>query len=150
MSDYTNKDIKDIPVEGENGYRLILAFIDKKAIDRARIFTTIILTGGALAVLAFVWLWLFPPSNMALLIFLASLAILTSAVSVILVIVYMILLIMTMQTGKPYISFPSLGLVKRVIRVKDAFLEKVPPDEREEAKKIIEYWESRLKEGDEV
>ncbi|UZN22720.1 hypothetical protein GM182_02060 [bacterium 3DAC] len=141
MSDFTNKN---------DSYRLLLAFIDKKAIGRARLLTVIIATGGALSLIAFLWLWLLPPSNMAVLIFLASLAVITAGVSIVLVIVYLVLLVMTMNTGKPYIAFPTLSVVKRVIHVKDAFIDSLPPEDRPRAREIIEYWEKTLYDGGEV
>ncbi len=137
-------------LERKDSYRLLLAFIDKKAIDRARLLTVIIATGGVLSLLSFLWLWLFPPSNMTFMMFLTSLAVITAGVSVLLVIVYLVLLIMTMNTGKPYIAFPTLSVVKRVLRVKDAFLESLPPEDRQRGEELIAYWEKTLYDGGEA
>ncbi len=137
-------------LERKDSYRLLLAFIDKKAIDRARLLTVIIATGGVLSLLSFLWLWLFPPSNMTFMMFLTSLAVITAGVSVLLVIVYLVLLIMTMNTGKPYIAFPTLSVVKRVLRVKDAFLESLSPEDRQRGEELIAYWEKTLYDGGEA
>ncbi len=137
-------------LERKDSYRLLLAFIDKKAIDRARLLTVIIATGGVLSLLSFLWLWLFPLSNMTFMMFLTSLAVITAGVSVLLVIVYLVLLIMTMNTGKPYIAFPTLSVVKRVLRVKDAFLESLSPEDRQRGEELIAYWEKTLYDGGEA
>jgi len=136
MSDYTSK--------GNNSFKLLLAFIDKNAIMRARLFMAIIGVGAFLSIMSFLWLWLFPPSNMAVLIFLASLAVLTAAVSVIVVVIYMVLLIMTVNTGKPYIAFPSMSIVRRVLAVEDALLMELEGEDREKAKALIDYWKKTL------
>ncbi len=126
-----------------------MAFIDKRAIWRAKLIVALIAVGGIMSFASFVWLWLFPPSNMSLLIIIAALGTITAIASIILVVVYLVLLIMTAYTGKPYIAFPTLTVVRKVLSVKDEFLLKLSPQVREKVNKLLNEWEKTLEKGGE-